>query len=274
MPRFSANVSTLFTNVPFLDRFAAAAEVGFSGVECQFPYHHDSNEVADKIAMAGVTLAVFNAPPGDYAAGERGLAALPGRETEFQQSIEVALAYADMTECTRLHVMAGCITEDQRDDAMDTYLANLEFAAEMTRAAGVQLLIEPISSMPGYFLTRPDQAVEIIRVLDHKNIAIQYDLHHAQRAQGNLGEFLENNLHIIGHVQVAGVPGRHEPDRLGEINWHFIFDMLDAHGYDGWVGAEYTPRGNTVQGLGWAKDWGIGASVKPLAERPGNKTKA
>ena len=275
MPRFSANVSMLFTEVPFPDRFAAAAEAGFTGVECQFPYHHDSNEIADKIAMAGLTLALFNAPPGDFAAGERGLAALPGRESEFQESIEVALAYADMTECTRLHVMAGCITEDQRDDAMDTYLANLETAAEMTRAAGVQLLIEPISSMPGYFLTRPEQAVEILRVLDHKNLAIQYDLHHAQRTQGNLGEFLENHLHVIGHVQVAGVPGRHEPDQLGEINWRFIFDMLDAHGYDGWVGAEYTPRAGTVQGLGWAKDWGIGvgAKTKPAA-RPGKKTKA
>jgi 2-dehydrotetronate isomerase len=264
MPRFSANVSMLFTEVPFPDRFAAAAEAGFSGIECQFPYHHDSNEIADKLAMAGVTFAVFNAPPGDYAAGERGLAALPGRESEFQESIEVALAYADMTECTRLHVMAGCITEDQRDEAMDTYLANLETAAEMTRGAGVQLLIEPISTMPGYFLTRPEQAVEIMRVLDHKNLAIQYDLHHAQRTQGNLGEFLENYLHVIGHVQVAGVPGRHEPDQLGEINWHFIFDMLDAHGYDGWVGAEYTPRAGTVQGLGWAKDWGIGVGAKTM----------
>ncbi len=275
MPRFSANVSMLFTEVPFPERFAAAAQAGFSGVECQFPYHHDSNEIADKLAMAGVTLAVFNAPPGDYAAGERGLAALPGRESEFQESIEVALAYADMTECTRLHVMAGCITEDQRDDAFDTYLSNLETAAEMTRAAGVQLLIEPISSMPGYFLTRPEQAVEVLRVLDHKNLAIQYDLHHAQRTQGNLGEFLENNLHNVGHVQVAGVPGRHEPDQMGEINWHFIFDLLDAHGYDGWVGAEYTPRGNTVQGLGWAKDWGIGvgAKAKP-SSASGKKTKA
>ena len=272
MPRFSANVSLLFTEVPFLDRFAAAAEVGFSGVECQFPYHHDSNDVADKIAMSGLTFALFNAPPGDFAAGERGLAALPGREAEFKESMEVALNYADMTDCARLHVMAGCITEDHRTAAMDTYLANLAVAAEMALAAGVLLLIEPIS-MPGYFLTRPDQAVDVIRRVDHKNLALQYDLHHAQRTQGNLGEFLENNLPLIGHVQVAGVPGRHEPDKLGEINWHFIFDMLDAHGYDGWIGAEYNPRSGTEQGLGWARDWGIGLGIKakPVKPKPPSK---
>jgi hydroxypyruvate isomerase len=266
MPRFSANLSMLFTELPFIDRFAAAAEAGFQGVECQFPYHLDSNEVADKIAMAGVTFALFNAPPGNFAAGERGLAALPGRESEFRESLDVAIEYADMTDCTRLHVMAGCITEDQRDDAIDTYLANIHEAAETTQAAGIQLLIEPLS-LPGYFLSRPDQALEIIRHLEHKNIALQYDLYHAQRTQGNLGEFLENNLDVIGHIQVAGVPGRNEPDRLGEINWHFIFDMLDAHGYDGWVGAEYNPRSGTLQGLSWAADWGIGAAAKSSTAR-------
>lgn len=268
MPRFSANVSMLFMEVPFLERFAAAAEVGFLGVECQFPYHCDSNEVADRIAMAGVTLALFNAPPGDFAAGERGLAAIPGREAEFRESIEVALAYADMTECTRLHVMAGCISEDQREQALDAYLDNLVAAADMAQAAGVQVLIEPLS-LPGYFLSRPDEAVDVIRHLDHKNIALQYDFHHAQRMQGNLAEFFENNMALIGHIQVAGVPGRHEPDKLGEINWTFIFDLLDANGYDGWVGAEYNPRGGTVAGLGWAKDWGIG----PKAEAPAAKRK-
>jgi hydroxypyruvate isomerase len=265
MPRFTANVSMLFTEVPFLERFAAAADAGFQGVECQFPYHVDSNEVADKVAMAGVSLVMFNTPPGDYASGERGLAALPGRETDFRESLEVALNYADMTECTMLHVMAGCMSEDQREEAMDAYLANLDAAADMAQAAGVTLLIEPLS-MPGYFLSNPDQGVEIIRHLDRKNIKLQYDLHHAQRTQGNLGEFIENNFDLLGHVQVAGVPGRHEPDKLSEINWHFIFDLLDAHGYDGWVGAEYTPRAGTLQGLGWAKDWGIGPNAKKRAK--------
>lgn len=266
MPRFAANVSLLFTEVPFLDRFVAAADAGFSGVECQFPYHHDSNDVADKIAMAGVTLALFNAPPGDYAAGERGLAAMPGRESEFRESVEVALNYADMTECTRLHIMAGCISEDHRNRAMDTYLGNLAEAADMAQAAGVQILIEPLS-MPGYFLTHPDQALDILRRVEHKNLALQYDFHHAQRMQGNLAEFFENNFSAIGHVQVAGVPGRHEPDKLGEINWSFIFDTLDAHGYDGWVGAEYNPRGGTLAGLGWARDWGIGVDAKAAKKR-------
>jgi hydroxypyruvate isomerase len=261
MPRFSANISLLFTEQPFMDRFAAAAAAGFGGVECQFPYHQDSNEVADRIAMAGVTLVLINAPPGNYEAGERGLAALPGRESEFRDNLEVALNYADMTDCTRLHVMAGCISEDRRTQAMDTYIANLTVAADMGQAAGVSILIEPIS-MAGYFISRPDQAVDVIRRVDHKNLALQYDVHHAQRTQGNIGEFLENHLYMIGHVQVAGVPGRHEPDKLGEINWPFVFDLLDAHGYDGWVGAEYTPRVSTLVGLSWAKDWGIGPGAK------------
>jgi len=261
MPRFSANVSMMFTELPFLDRFAAVAEAGFQGVECQFPYAHDSNEVADKIAMAGATIVIFNAPPGDFAAGERGLAALPGREQEFSDSVEVALGYAEMMDCPRMHIMAGCISEDKRTAATDTYLKNIAKAADMLQAAGVSLLIEPIS-MPGYFISSPDYAVDMMRRLDHKNVSILYDLHHAQRMQGNLAEFMEKHLAQIGHVQVAGVPGRHEPDQLGEINWHFIFDMLDSHGYDGWIGAEYNPRAGTLQGLGWAKDWGIGPGAK------------
>jgi hydroxypyruvate isomerase len=261
MPRFSANISMLFKEVPFLDRFAAVADAGFAGVECQWPYHHDANDVADRIAMAGLSMVLFNAPPGDYEAGERGLAALPGRESEFKDSLEVALNYAETAECTRLHCLAGCVSEDRRGAAMDTYLSNLTIAAEMGRAVGVQILIEAIV-LPGYLLSTPSQALDVIRRVNHPNLGLQYDFHHAQRTQGNLTEFLENNLQHIGHIQMAGVPGRHEPDMLGEINWRFLFDTLDAHGYDGWVGAEYEPRGNTLQGLNWGKDWGIGPAAK------------
>ncbi len=257
MPRFAANVSLLFTEKPFIERFAAAAQAGFKGVECQFPYHVDAIEVADQLAMAGTPLVLMNAPPGDFAAGERGLAALPGREEEFRDSVEVALNYAETAECPRHHVMAGCIEADET--AMDVYLANLMFAAERGQEVGVQILIEAIV-MDNYFLTQPEQAAEVVRHLDHKNLRLQYDLYHAQRSQGNLAEFLEHNLDIIAHIQVAGVPGRNEPDKLGEINWRFIFDLLDAHGYGGWIGAEYTPRGDTLRGLAWAKEWGIGGA--------------
>lgn len=261
MPRFSANVSMLFTEVPFLERFVAAANAGFPGVECQFPYLHEANEVADKVAMSGAEIVVINAPPGDWAAGERGIAALPGREQEFKDALEVALNYADIIECPRLHCMAGCITEDKRTKATDTYLANIAYAADQVQQAGLTLLIEPIS-LPGYFVGCPDHAVELLRQLDRRNIKILYDVHHAQRTQGNIAEFLEKHLDLIGHVQVSGVPGRNEPDKLGEINWPYLFDMLDSHGYDGWIGAEYNPRASTLAGLVWGADWGIGEGAK------------
>jgi hydroxypyruvate isomerase len=258
MPRFAANVSLLFTEEPFLERFAAAAKAGFKGVECQFPYHHEAHHISDKLAMAGVKLALFNAPPGNFEAGERGLAALPGREIEFRDSLDIALSYADEMECTALHVMAGCVGEDQHEAAMDTYLANLAFAAERGKEEGVRILIEPIV-MDNYFLTRPDDAVAVIEAIGHKNLALQYDVFHAQRSQGNIAEFIETHLGVIGHIQIAGVPGRHEPDKLSEVNWRFVFDLLDAHGYGGWIGAEYNPRAGTLAGLTWARDWGIGA---------------
>jgi hydroxypyruvate isomerase len=258
MPRFTANISLLFKEHDFLDRPAAAAAAGFTGIECQFPYHVAAEDFADKLTVSTVPLVMFNAPPGDWAAGERGLAALPGREAEFRDSLDVAMAYADATECARLHVMAGIVPEDAIDEALETYMANLAYAADQCDAEGITVLIEPLSGLAGYLLTRPDQAVEIIRAVDRKNLRLQYDLYHAQRTRGSLSEFIENNLDLIAHIQVAGVPGRHEPDKLGEINWRFLFDLLDAHGYDGWVGAEYAPRGETILGLAWARDWGIG----------------
>lgn len=257
MPRFAANVSVLFTEVPFLDRFAAAAAAGFPGCEMQFPYAHPSEVVADKMAMAGLTPALFNAPPGDWAAGERGLAAVPGREDEFKASIEVAIKYADMMECPRVHVMAGIVAENQWDEALDTYLDNLAYAAAELHAEGIKCLIEPISpgAMPGYFLTRPDDALQAIDAIGHKNLFVSYDIYHAQQTQGGLTDFIESHLDRIAHVQIAGVPGRNEPDQLGEVNYRYLFDLLDGCGYAGWVGCEYKPRGKTEQGLKWAKEW-------------------
>jgi hydroxypyruvate isomerase len=219
--------------------------------------------MADALAMAGVQLTLFNAPPGNFEAGERGLAALPGREEEFRDSLDVAFAYADIAECPRIHVMAGCIAFDE-EGALETYEKNLAYAARHAREEGLEILIENVV-MPDYFLTFPDQAAEIVRGLDLKNVRVLFDAYHAQRAQGNLAEFIEQNFDIIGHVQFAGVPGRHEPDNLNEVNWRFLFDLLDAHGYTGWVGAEYNPRGPTLSGLGWAKEYGLGAKPDQAA---------
>lgn len=257
MPRFAANVSTLFTDLPLLDRFAAAAQAGFKGCEIHFPYLHPPEVIGDKIAMAELELAVFNAPPGDWAAGERGLAALPGREDEFKASLEVVQKYCELLDCTRVHVMAGVVPEDQWDEAVDTYLENIRYAADELFSIGVKCLIEPINptDLPGYFLTRPDDAAQVLAELDHRNLYISYDVYHAQMAQGGLTDFLEGWMHRIAHIQVAGVPGRHEPDQMGEINYRYLFDLLDGSGFPGWVGCEYKPRGKTVPGLRWAKDW-------------------
>lgn len=257
MPRFAANVSTLFTELPFLERFAAAAAAGFPGVEMQFPYHHPAEVVGDKIAMAGLKLALFNAPPGDWAAGERGLAALPGRQQEFRDSLEIAVSYAEFLDCERLHIMAGVVAEEDWEEAFETYLENIRYAADALHEEGIKCLIEPINThdVPGYFLSRPDDAVTVLEELDHKNLFLQYDLYHAQTVQGGITDFLETHLERIAHIQIAGVPGRHEPDQLSELNWRYLFNLLDSHGYPGWIGCEYHPRGRTEVGLKWAQEW-------------------
>ncbi|WP_041794816.1 hydroxypyruvate isomerase family protein [Pararhodospirillum photometricum] len=258
MPRFAANLSTLFTDRPLEERFKAAAACGF----IQFPYALLPERVGDLVAMNGLELAVFNAPPGDWAAGERGLAALPGREEEFRDSIELALTYTDLTDCFRLHVMAGVVEdEDLWPEALDTYTANLAWAAERCAEEDVKVVIEAINTgdMPGYFLQRPDDAVQVLEAVDHDNLALLYDLYHAQIIQGGLTDFIETHLENIAHIQVAQVPGRHEPDQGGEINWPYLFTLLDAHGYSGWIGCEYLPRTTTEAGLRWARDFGLSA---------------
>ena len=255
MPRFSANISHLFSEVPILDRIGEAANCGFKGVECLFPYDQPAEQVSDALGDAGVSMALFNAPPGDYAGGEVGLSALPGREQDFRDSFEVALNYAEVVACSNIHVLAAMVDEDQWDAALETYLRNLAWAAEKD----VTILIEPIV-IDRYFLIRPDDAVKVVQDVGASNLKILYDIYQAQLAQGAIADFLDTNLDLIGHIQIAGVPGRNEPDSQGELNWPYLFDLLDAHGYDGWVGCEYNPRGGTKEGLGWAKDWGINPS--------------
>lgn len=267
MPRFSANLSTLFTDRPFLERFAAAAQAGFKGVEVQFPYHLDRDAVAAALAEHRLSMVLCNAPPGDWEAGERGLAAVPGREEEFRDGLDLALEWCAALQCPRLHVLAGIVDQDDPDvleAAYDSYIRNIAYAAAQAEVHDVKVLIEPINGidMPGYFLQRPDDAVRVMEEVDHRNLFLQFDIYHAQITQGGLTDFLEANLHRIAHIQVAGVPGRHEPDANGEINFPYLFNMIDAHGYSGWVGCEYRPRVNTIAGLRWAREWGIGLDRK------------
>lgn len=250
MPRLAANLSMMFTELPFERRFDAAARAGFRGVECLFPYDWPLPRLAGLLREAGLEQALFNGPPGDWAGGERGLASLPGREAEFRDGLRRALDYAQGLGCSRLHVMAG------RHGDPATYVANLRWAAEQAAPAGVRILIEPINDrdMPGYFLTTTAQARAVMAEVAHGNLWLQYDLYHAQIMEGDLTRTIDENLPRIGHIQVSSVPGRHEPDG-GEVNLPFLFDHIDKAGYDGWVGCEYRPRSGTLEGLGWARPW-------------------
>ncbi|MDQ2694847.1 MAG: hydroxypyruvate isomerase [Pseudomonadota bacterium] len=260
MPRFSANLSLLFNEVEFLDRFEAAARAGFEGVEYLFPYAWPAEELAERLSRHGLTQALFNLPPGDWEAGERGIAALPGRESEFQDSVGTAIAYAKALGCRRVHAMAGLVAEGaDRERMQETYLNNLRFAAAACAGHGIRLLIEAINTrdMPGYFLNHSWQARRIIEAVGGDNLFFQYDFYHMQIMEGNLAATVAANWDIIGHFQLAGVPGRHEPDN-GEIHYPFLFELLDTKGYDGWIGCEYRPRTTTLEGLGWGRAYGIG----------------
>jgi hydroxypyruvate isomerase len=258
LPKLAANLHFLFQELPFLERFGAAAKSGFRGVECLFPYEAPAAAIAAALRHQELTLALFNTPPGP--AGERGLAALPGREGEFMAAFEQALAYARETGGRRIHVLAG-LWPDGRDKAEGeaALVANLQRAAAPAAAAGVSLLIEPINQrdMPGYFLNTPEQAVRILDRVGRDNVRLQLDLYHCQIVAGDLAMHLRRLLPRIAHIQIAGVPERHEPDR-GEVNYAYLLDLLDALGYDGWVGCEYRPANGTLAGLGWARRWGVG----------------
>lgn len=257
MPRFAANLSMMFTEVPFLERFAAAAAAGFEGVEYLFPYEHPPEAIRKALDDAGLEQALFNLPPGDFAAGERGIAALPGREAEFRDGLEKALHYARVIGAKRLHCMAGLIgAEDDREAFSSTYLANVALAAEKAAPLGITMLIEPINtrSIPGYFLNYQRDGRRIIEQVGAANLKLQLDFFHCQIMEGDLAMHLRELFGVVGHVQVAGVPERHEPD-VGEVNYSYLFDLLDEIGYAGWVGCEYVPRGRTEDGLGWFQSY-------------------
>jgi hydroxypyruvate isomerase len=264
MPRFAANLSMLYTDLDFLDRFAAASRDGFQAVEYLFPYDFDSRQLARRLHDNGLRQVLFNAPPGDWDAGERGLACIPGREAEFAQGVERALAYARALDCPRIHVMAGLRPAGANEAALRaTYIANIRHAARQAAPHGVHILLEPINGrdMPGFFLNRQDQAHGLVAEIAEPNVQVQMDLYHCQIVEGDLAMKLRQYLPTgrVGHIQIAGVPERHEPD-IGEIHYGYLFGLLDQLGYGGWVGCEYRPaRGTaphaTSQGLGWARQW-------------------
>ncbi len=254
MPKFAANLSFLFADAPFPERFRCAAQTGFKGVEYLFPYEYPAGDVAAWLAGNDLEQVLFNLPPGDWAAGERGLACLPDRRGEFAESVDLAMQYAVQLDCRRVHCMAG-LRPDGVDEALleAAYVANLRYAADRFASIGVTVMIEPINSridMPGYWLDDVDKAFRLQAGIARNNVRVQYDIYHAQIMAGNLARTLEANIGRIGHVQIADNPGRHEPGS-GEINYPFLFALLDRLGYDGWVGCEYKPLTTTEAGLGW-----------------------
>lgn len=264
MPRFAANLSMLYPEIDFLDRFAAAAADGFDAVEYLFPYDHMPEVLAGLLHTHGLAQVLFNAPPGDWAAGERGLACLPGREQEFRDGLDKALAYAKALQCPRIHVMAGLVPASAGPvQVRATYLANLAWAAQRAAVQGCDILIEPINprDMPGFFLSRQDQAHAIVQEVGAPNLKVQMDLYHVQIVEGDLATKLRQYLPTgrVGHLQIAGVPQRHEPN-IGEINYTYLFEVIDevsqACGWQGWVGCEYRPRlGSQPQGTSIGLQW-------------------
>lgn len=253
--QFSANLSFLFTEHPFLDRFGAAAQNGFRGVEFHFPYEFDKAVLAEVVLTSGVEVALFNLPAGNWAGGERGIACLPSRKAEFQDGVGRAIEYAEALGCTRLNCIAG-IPAGDRDKALETLVDNLRFAAAVTQRAGIRLLLEPLNTRdtPGFLISRTDQALPVMDEVGSRNLFLQYDLYHAQVMEGDLTHTLETLLPRIGHIQLADNPGRHEPG-TGEIRFDFIFRRLQALGYAGWLGCEYRPSGATEDSFGWLAPW-------------------
>jgi len=255
MPRFAANLSMMFTEVPFLDRFEAAAQAGFKGVEFLFPYEHPADEIAARLEANGLTQVLFNLPPGDWTRGERGLAALAGREVDFEAALRQALSYAEALKCPRVHAMAGLV---HHGTSRATYIANLRKAARMAKKLGVEVIIEPINTrdIPGYFLNHTSEARAIIYEVGEPNLGLQFDIYHRQIVDGDVATAIREYANLTRHYQIANPPDRGEPDE-GELNYAWLFKLIDEIGFDGWIGCEYRPRGGTIEGLKWVEHCGV-----------------
>ncbi|MCL4747293.1 MAG: hydroxypyruvate isomerase family protein [Burkholderiaceae bacterium] len=255
MPRFAANLSMMYGEVDFIERFGACSRDGFTAVEFLFPYAYPSQRIRDALDRHGLSQVLFNAPPGDWDAGERGTASLPGRESEFRDGIEMAIEYAKVLDCPRVHVMAGVLAnEAQRAAHREVFLGNLAWAAARLGDAGLIALIEPINTrdIPGFLLNTQADAHAIVERIGAPNLKVQMDLYHCQIVEGDLAMKIRKYIAAVGHFQIAGVPQRHEPD-VGEINYPYLFELIDELGFDGWIGCEYRPRSKTSEGLGWMK---------------------
>ncbi len=261
MPKFAANLTVLFTEMPDKERYAAAAKAGFKGVESLFPYVHGAADLKDWLGANGLEMVLINAPAGDWSNGERGLTCLPDRKTEFRDGIGQAIEYALALGCPRIHAVAGLAPEGgpARTAYEDTYRENLAWAADQLAPHGLDLMMEPINGkrdVPGMFLQTTSQARGIMAELGRPNLRLQFDVYHVQIMEGDLVHRFEDCLPDIGHVQIANPPDRREPDE-GEINFPYLFNAIDAAGYDGWIGCEYNPRAGTAAGLGWGADHGL-----------------
>jgi 2-dehydrotetronate isomerase len=263
MPRFAANLSMMFNEVPFLDRFAAAAGAGFKGVEYLFPYDYPAETIEEQLQKHNLENVLFNLPPGNWATGERGTTCLPGREEEFRAGVASAIAYATRLKTPRVHAMAGIVPAGSSTAAAHaTYIANLKYAAAQCAKHRLTLLIEAINTrdMPGFFLNTQAQSYAVLEEVAAPNLQMQMDLYHMQIMEGDLETKLRRYAAHCGHVQIAGVPQRHEPD-TGEVRYSYLYGVLDAIGYTGWVGCEYRPAGKTVDGLGWFRSAASHASA-------------
>ncbi len=257
MPKLAANLTMMFNEVAFLDRFAAAAKAGFKGVEYLFPYDYDKNVLKQQLADNDLTQVLHNLPAGNWAGGERGIGCHADRGAEFQDGVDKAIEYATALGCRQVNCLAG-IRQSGRDpnDAREAFIRNLQFAAPRLKAAGIKLLIEAINTrdIPGFFLCNTAQAVDIIKAVGSDNLFVQYDIYHMQIMEGDLAPTIERHLALIAHMQLADTPGRHEPG-TGEINYPFVLGFIDKIGYQGWVGCEYKPAGATDAGLAWARSY-------------------
>jgi 2-dehydrotetronate isomerase len=273
MPKFAANLSMMYVELPFLDRFEAAAKDGFKAVEYLFPYAYEAKELAARLKAHGLQQVLFNLPPGGvdaasidaaWNAGTRGIACIPGREAELLAGAELALRYAEALQCPRVHMMAGLLPAGKdRADVLQAYVNNARAASKMVAKQRLNLLLEPINTrdIPGFFLNRQDHAHDLIAEIAQPNVKVQMDLYHCQIVEGDVAMKIRQYLPTgnVGHFQIAGVPERHEPD-VGEMNYPYLFDVIDGLGYTGWIGCEYKPRlggqpGGTSAGLGWLKPY-------------------
>jgi hydroxypyruvate isomerase len=258
MPKFAANLTMLFNNIPFLERFAAARLAGFTAVECLFPYDYPAEQIKEQLLTNGLKLVLFNLPSGNWGAGERGIAASPDRVEEFRVGVRKAIAYAQVLGVPRLNCLAGKRVSGYSDEEhRNTLASNVRFASQALQGAKLTLMIEAVNhfDLPGFFLNRTEQVAQLIEEVNMPNVFIQYDVYHAQREEGELTATLRQYQKMIGHIQIADNPGRHQPG-TGEINYPFLFKEIDRMGYEGFIGLEYVPEPDTMTSLAWVKHYG------------------